>query len=338
MKNLNIVILAAGKGERMLSRKPKVMHEIMGKPMISYAVERAQELSPHKIVVVVGYGKEAVQAYLKNHDVEFSVQTTQGGTAHAVLTAERLIKGRDILILYGDVPLMTANTLKKFFELYQKTGQITFITTDVDNPKGYGRVIMKGKEIKRIVEEIEATEEEKKIRRINTGICIIPWQHFSLLKTITPDNRKGEYYLTDICSIAHSRKIPIRAYHYPEASEVLGINTRKELLDANIHMKNRILDRHMENGVTLLDRSIYIEPTVQIGRDTTISSQTFLMGKTIIGENVQIGPNTVIKDSLVHSNVTIEGFVVIEGIEVKEGARVGFFEWKKTLHHKNRKR
>jgi len=334
MKTLNVVILAAGKGERMLSRKPKVMHEIMGKPMISYVVERAQELNPHKIVVVVGHGKEAVQTYLKDSNVEFSVQTTQSGTAHAVLTAERLIKGRDMLILYGDVPLMTDATLRQFVESYQRTRQITFMITDVDDPKGYGRVIVQGKLIKKIVEDAEATEKEKKIRCINTGICIIPWQYFSLLKEITPNNRKGEYYLTDICTVTRKKKIPIMAYHYPDASEVLGINTRKELLEANTRMKNRILDKHMEKGVTLMDRNVYIEPSVQIGRDTIIASHVLLIGKTTIGENVRIGPQTVIRDSIIHDNVTIDGFVVMDGVEIKKGTKLGFLGNRKKYNSK----
>jgi len=344
MKNLNIVILAAGKGERMLSKKPKVLHEIMGKPLISYVLDRAAELSPHKIVVIVGYGKDEVVTYLKGRNVTFLTQTVQCGTAHAVLTAEKIIQGKDILVLYGDVPLITTATLKDFIKTYERTKQITFMTTHVDNPKGYGRVISEGEEIKRIVEELEATDDEKMIRRINTGICIIPWQYFSLLKNITPSTKKGEYYLTDICSIARNRNVPVRAYHHTDASEVLGINTRKELLEAHLHMRERILDTHMENGVTFLDRNIYIEPSVQIGRDTVIASHASLSGRTVIGKNVYVGPHTIIKDSLVHNNVTIEGFAVIDKGKIKEGAQIAFFshitnsytEKKDPPHHRRK--
>jgi bifunctional UDP-N-acetylglucosamine pyrophosphorylase/glucosamine-1-phosphate N-acetyltransferase len=325
MKKLNIVILAAGKGERMLSKKPKVMHEIMGRPMIGYVVERAKELSPARIVVVVGYGREKVEAYLKGYNIDYSIQTKQKGTAHALLSAIEFIKDGDVLVLYGDVPLIESATLKNFLKFYEKFKAITFMITDVDDPSGYGRAIIEKDEILKIIEEADTTPEERKIERINTGICIIPRQSFNLLKDIKPDNKKGEYYLTDICSIAKRKGLSVKGYHYQKASEVLGINTRKELLEANITMKDRILDKHMQDGVTLLDRNIFIESNVKIGRDTIISPNCHLIGNTIIGENVTIGPNTIIKDTKIHGGVNIEGFVVIDGAEIKEGTRIGPF-------------
>jgi bifunctional UDP-N-acetylglucosamine pyrophosphorylase/glucosamine-1-phosphate N-acetyltransferase len=325
MMQLSVVILAAGKGERMLSNKPKVMHEIMGKPMVGYAIERAEELSPTNTVVVLGYGKEAVEGYVKGYGVTCALQKGQKGTAHALLSAEKFVKGQDVLVLYGDVPLLERSTLEGFLNFFRKANTVTFMTTDVENPAGYGRVLMKRDRIEKIIEEIDASPEERKIKRINTGICAIPGRLFSLLKLIKADNKKGEYYLTDICNIAQQKGIVVKGYHHGRSSEVLGINSRKELLEANVTMKDRVLDGHMKNGVTLLDRNIYIESNVIIQKDTTIFPNTYILGKTRIGEGVSIGPNVLIRDCVIDDGVSIEGFVVMEGAELEESVRIGPF-------------
>ena len=325
MKKLNIVILAAGKGERMLSSEPKVMHEIMGKPLIGHVVERAKELSPSEIVVVTGFGREKVEAYLDCRNVDVSVQTEQKGTAHALLTAEKFINGGDVLVLYGDVPLIEGSTLKTFLSFYMHFNSITFLTTQVDNPQGYGRVIMKDDEILDIVEDADATPEEKLVNEINTGICIIPEDCFPLLKLIEPNNKKGEYYLTDICKVAKKKGMSIKGCRHHDSAEVLGINSKKELLDANMTMRNRILDKHLQRGVTLIDRNIYIESDVIIGKDTIIYPNSYMHGSTVIGDNVVIGPNTVIKNSKINDNVRIDGFAMIEESEVKENGIIRAF-------------
>ncbi len=322
---LSVVILAAGKGERMRSNKPKVMHEIMGKPMVGYAIERARDLSPKKTVVVLGYGKEFAEGYVKGFGVNCVTQKGQKGTAHALLSAEKSIRGNDALVLYGDVPLLERSTLEGFLDFFRKAGTVTFMTTDVENPAGYGRVIMKKDRIEKIVEDVDASPAEKRIKRINTGICAIPGTLFPLLKEIRADNQKGEYYLTDICKIAHQKGIIVKGYHHEKSSEVLGINSRKELLEANITMKDRILDSHMKNGVTLLDRNIYIESDVTIQKDTVIFPNAYIMGKTEIGEGVSIGPNVQIRNCVLADGVAVEGFVVMEGAEIEEGAKVGPF-------------
>jgi bifunctional UDP-N-acetylglucosamine pyrophosphorylase/glucosamine-1-phosphate N-acetyltransferase len=325
MKKLNVVILAAGKGERMVSKRPKVMHEIMGRPMIRYVVERAQELSPARIVVVVGYGREKVEEYLRPYPVACALQRAQKGTANALLAAGKFIDGGDVLVLYGDVPIIEKETLRNFLAFYEKTKCITFMTTDVPDPGGYGRVIMSGDEILAIREDIDATRKEREINRINTGICIIPAKSFPLLRSITADNKKGEYYLTDICKVGRQKGQGIKGYNHGDAREVLGINTRKELLEANEIMRQRIIGQHMQKGVTILDRNVYIESGVKIGIDTTVSPNCHLLGDTVIGSDVVIGPNVIVKDSVVHDNVVIEGFVTIEGTEIKEGAKIGPF-------------
>jgi bifunctional UDP-N-acetylglucosamine pyrophosphorylase / glucosamine-1-phosphate N-acetyltransferase len=325
MKGLNVVILAAGKGERMASRKSKVMHEIMGKPMIGHVVDRADELSPGAVVVVVGHGREQVEDYLKDRNVRFALQAEQKGTAHALLATEPFLGDGPVLVLYGDVPLIEGSTLADFVTSFAATGDTAFMITQVADPTGYGRVIHEGDEIVGIVEHNDATEDERKNPWVNTGICILPRAAFGLLKEITPDNRKGEYYLTDICGIARRRAGKVRAYRHGNAPEVLGINSRKDLLEANLVMKDRILDGLMAQGVTFLDRNVYVETEVAIGRDTVIYPNCYLSGRTTVGEDVTIGPNTIIRDATLENNVVIEGFVSIEGARVAEGARIGPF-------------
>jgi bifunctional UDP-N-acetylglucosamine pyrophosphorylase / glucosamine-1-phosphate N-acetyltransferase len=325
MKGLNVVILAAGKGERMVSKKSKVMHEVMGATMIRHVVDRAKDLSPEAVIAVVGHGRAEIEEHLQDQDVAFSVQAEQKGTAHALLTTEGFLKDGPVLVLYGDVPLIEASTLKNFIAFYQETGDIAFMITDVADPTGYGRVIVEDGLIRHIVEHNDATEEQRKLRTINTGICILPRPSIELLKAITPDNRKGEYYLTDICAIAGREGKAVRAYFHPRASEVLGINDRKELMEANLTMKDRILDRLLARGVTLLDRNIYIDSRVAIGKDTIICPNCSITGNTTIGEDVFIGPNSMIKNSTLNNHVEVEGFVSIDGASIEEGAKIGPF-------------
>jgi len=318
MKGFNIIILAAGKGERMMSKKPKVMHEIMGKPMIGYVVERAKDLKPISITAVTGYGRDKVETFLAQYNINYSVQTEQKGTAHAVLTAKRLIDNNDLLILYGDVPLIESSTLEDFIDFYRKFNNITFMTTSVNDPTGYGRVFLEGDNIKYIIEDADAKPEEKKIKEINTGICIIPEKHLSLIEKIGCNNKKGEFYLTDICKVARESNIAVKGYHYDKPLEVLGVNGKKELLEANQTMKNKIIDFHIRKGVTFIDRNVYIETDVSIGNDCVIYPNVYIGGNTEIGEDVFIGPNTIIKDSIIKNKVNIGGFCYIDGVKLKE--------------------
>lgn len=325
MEKLNIIILAAGKGERMVSDKPKVIHEIMGKPMISYVIERAKEINPISITAILGFGKESVLPFIERYNVQYKIQSEQKGTAHAVLCAEDIIKEGDVLVLYGDVPLLNHNTLKSFIEFYKTHKNISFMTTTVEDPSGYGRVIKVNNRIKAIVEDIEATFEEKNIKEINTGICIIPKRHIKLLKEIKNNNTKGEYYLTDICTIANNNGLDVMAFYHADSKEVLGINSRKELLEANIIMRDKIAIKHIENGVTLLDKNIYIEDNVKIGKDTVIYPNSYIMGNSYIGSRVKIGPNCIIKDAIINDGVELKGCVYIENMTIKEGATVEAF-------------
>ena len=326
MEPFNCVILAAGKGTRMRSKIPKVAHPLMGKPMIRCVAETAQALRPERVIVTTGYGKALVEGCLEGTGAIFAHQEEQKGTAHALLAAAPFLAPGDMLVLYGDVPLIKASTLAAFIEFFERSEGIAFMTTQVEDPSGYGRVVTDEQDgIVAIVEDAEAQGDVRSIKIINTGICMIRRDLLPLVAAVGPDNRKGEHYLTDICMTAGRQGIRARAFFYKNASEVLGINTRKDLLEANIALRNAILDRHMENGVTMVDRSAYIEDDVAIGPDTVISSYCYLKGRTEIGQDVFIGPHTVIKDSVIEDGVSIEGFTHLDGVHAGAGAKIGPF-------------
>jgi bifunctional UDP-N-acetylglucosamine pyrophosphorylase / glucosamine-1-phosphate N-acetyltransferase len=321
---LNCVILAAGKGTRMVSKMAKIVHPIMGKPMVCHVVAAAHGLGVQRTIVVTGHEREAVEHVLRDEKVTFAVQTEQKGTAHALLATQAFLGDNDVLILYGDVPLIRSATLEAFVKFFQESDGIAFMATRVDRPDGYGRVVIGPEdEIMDIVEDSEATGDIRKIHVINTGICMIRHDLLSLVRAITPDNRKGEYYLTDICKIARNKGICVRAYLHDDPAEVLGINTRKELQEVNLLMRNRILDRHMESGVTIADRTAYIEGDVVIGRDTTVFPFSYITGKTEIGEDATIGPHVTIHDSVIGRGAAVESFAFLKGATVAEGARIG---------------
>lgn len=325
MENLDVVILAAGKGERMVSRKPKVMHEMLGKPLVGYVIDAAKSLDPSHIIAVTGYGREIVDEYVHSQGIATAFQAEQQGTAHALECAVDGLKGNDILVLLGDVPLVQKRLLEEFCNFCRAAQTIVFLTTDVKDPTGYGRVLMDDDYIDDIREHAEASEKEKTIRRINTGICYIPYSDFGLIDHIESNNKKGERYLTDICKIAKARGRRAKGFFYPNEDDVLGINNLKGLLEASLIMRRRINEKHMAGGVTLLGDDIYIGTDVTIGRGTIISPACHIMGTTRIGEDVLIGPCSIIVDSILHDNVKIHGFVSLDSVEVKENAALGPF-------------
>jgi bifunctional UDP-N-acetylglucosamine pyrophosphorylase/glucosamine-1-phosphate N-acetyltransferase len=323
---LNCVILAAGKGTRMVSKIPKIAHPIMGKPMIQHVVAASRQAAADRTIVVTGYERETVENLLKDEQVLFALQAEQRGTAHALLSAGSLLLDGDVLVLYGDVPLMRAATLRAFLKFFKESEGIVFMTTEVANPEGYGRVIIDAEDgIADIVEDVEADDQIKRIRIINTGICMIRRDRLRMVEEVEPNNRKGEYYLTDVCKIAKASGVRVKAYLHRDSSEVLGINTRRELQEAGLTMRNRILDRHMERGVTIADRTVYIEDEVVIGRDTTVLPYSHIAGKTEIGEDVIIGPHVTIDDCVIGRGAVIDSFVSLKGATVPEGGRIESF-------------
>ena len=272
--SLQVVVLCAGKGTRMKSEKSKVMHEIMGKPMIEYVYEIAKEVSDKKPIFIVGHAKEQIESYFKDK-VEYVHQDEQLGTGHAVILAEKKInENDDVLILYGDTPLIQASTIKKLIEDKKDDTPVTILTSMVDNPFGYGRIVkdINGDFVK-IVEQKDANDEEKLIREINSGMSYISGKLIKEnINKITNNNNQKEYYLTDLFEILKNNGNKISTF-FIEQDEIMGVNSRTQLEDARKVMSKRINSFHMDNGVTLISpESIYIEKDVVIGRDTIAMS------------------------------------------------------------------
>lgn len=327
----NAVILAAGEGTRMKSKHPKVTHKLCGSPMVKHVIDAAAGAGIDDIIVVVGYKADEVKECIKD-DVKFAIQEEQLGTGHAVMCAEEYIKENSgvTLVLTGDTPLITEKTLSSLISYHNRQGyKATILTADFQNPFGYGRIVRDGEgSVLRIVEHKDASEEEKKIREVNSGIyCFNTDELILALKNIRNGNAQGEYYLTDVIEIIRKKGLPVGAYLIENTSEILGINSRVQLAEAAEAMRKRINSNLMEEGVSLMDPgTVYIDKGVKIGKDTVIYPGTVIEGSTVIGEDCIIGPNSRLVDALIHDNVEIFNSVVLQS-EVKSGAHVGPFAY-----------
>jgi bifunctional UDP-N-acetylglucosamine pyrophosphorylase/glucosamine-1-phosphate N-acetyltransferase len=322
------VILAAGKGTRMISAKPKVLHPILGQPMVWYAIEAAYGATGNKPVVVVGHQAEEVKAGLGDA-ANFVLQDPQLGTGHAVQQAESLLHGETdlILVTYADMPLLSTDTLRKLIAAQEShVGPITMLSVVAEDPRGFGRVLRdEDGEIKAIIEESHATPEQLEIRELNTGVyCFSARWLWDALRRVEL-SPKGEYYLTDLVHIAVSDGSSVQALEVDDPSEMIGINTRVHLAEASAKMRQRINHRWMLAGVTMIDpATTYIEPGVTIGQDTVIWPNTFLRGGTQVGESCSLGPNTVILDTQLGHRVKVMASVVENAI-VEEDVDIGPF-------------
>ena len=327
MKNINVVILAAGEGTRMKSKMPKVLHEVMGKPMIKRVIDTACELGAQNICVVTGHKSNEVQEALKNENVTFAVQEKQLGTGHAVMQAEKYINDdEDVLILYGDTPLIKAETLQKLIDYHRSEDNgVSIISAVVDNSEGYGHIIRdKNGNFVKNVEYKDATEEEKLVKEINSGIyCFKGSSLKKALKLITNDNVQGEYYLPDALEIILKNDEKVNALSIGDVTEFFGVNNRIQLAEANKIMQKRINEKHMLNGVTIISpEDTYISDDVEIGCDTIIYPGCVFEGKTVIGEDCKVGPDVRLTDMKLSDNVTIQYTVAMES-EVGSGTKVG---------------
>ncbi|MDO9088238.1 MAG: bifunctional UDP-N-acetylglucosamine diphosphorylase/glucosamine-1-phosphate N-acetyltransferase GlmU [Anaerolineaceae bacterium] len=322
------IVLAAGKGTRMKSSLPKVLHQICGQPMIHFAVQAAQNSGAGKTTVVIGHGGEKVQQYL-GAGVDYALQSEQLGTGHAVLSANQAVSNEFdyVLVTNGDMPLLTEETLRQLVVTQlSNTGPLTLMTMVSDDPMGFGRILRGCDDsVIAIVEEVQCTPEQLAIRELNVGAYCFKtkwlWQALQRL----PLSPKGEYYLTDVVGIAVEDGFRVAAITMKDNREALGINTRVQLAEAEAFMRKRILEKLMLDGVTVIDpASTYVEETVKIGMDTILQPNTFLRGDTFIGSDCEIGPNTMITDCRVGNHCTILS-VVMEKAIVEDGVDMGPF-------------
>ncbi|MBI5203828.1 MAG: bifunctional UDP-N-acetylglucosamine diphosphorylase/glucosamine-1-phosphate N-acetyltransferase GlmU [Nitrospirae bacterium] len=327
---LAVVILAAGRGERMNSALPKVLHKISGKAMLQHVIDSASKLKPSRTIVVAGRQYKEIKDTLKGSNILFAIQKEPKGTGDAVLKARTFLEGfkGTVLILNGDAPLVTAEALLKFLGLHGKSNNdISLISFVAARPAAYGRIVRdESDNILSIAEERDATDVQKKITEVNSGIYAVKSGLLGLLKEIRLNTLKNEYYLTDIIGIAKSKACKVEAYCIGFEDEMMGINTMPELLKAQQAYRKRLINNWMGKGITFFDSdSVFIYPEVMIGKGTTIYPDVFLEGKTKIGRGCTIYPNVRIIDSVVKDGAVIKDSTVIEGSVVMAGAVVGPF-------------
>ncbi len=330
-ENFLALVLAAGEGTRFKSDRIKVLHTLMGKSMLRLVLDCIFKLRPEKIYVVVGYQKEAVMKEAQSEKIGFVIQRRQLGTAHAVLAAKEILKkesNKNLLIVNADLPLLRKETLKPFLDLHKKEGNsLTFLSADVNNPTGFGRVLRSGDKIEKIIEEKDASASQRKIKEINAGVYLFRIKDLlKALPKVSNQNKKGEYYLTDVIEILINQDKKVGLYKASRPEEVIGINDRYELAKAVEILRERKIKSLAEDGVTVYDPSTtWIDLDVKIGRDTTIYSSAIIEGKSVIGNQCQIYPFVHIIDCKIGDRVKILSSTMIEGSRIKDEAQVGPF-------------
>jgi bifunctional UDP-N-acetylglucosamine pyrophosphorylase/glucosamine-1-phosphate N-acetyltransferase len=324
--SLHVIILAAGQGSRMKSDLPKVVHRLAGKPMLQHVIDTASQLDADKIHIVVGHGAEIVKQTIHDENVNWCLQAEQLGTGHAVAQAiDAIPSGAKVLILYGDVPLTSASTLKELISSVEAQ-QLSLLTVELENPMGYGRIIRNSDGvIAAIVEEKDASEEQRHVTEVNTGILAMSADslhgYIPLLKN---SNAQGEYYLTDIIEIAVKHGDRVENHQPQFEQEVQGVNNRLQLCELECWHQSRISEQLMIAGVTLYDPNrIDVRGHLKFGRDVIIDLNCIFEGEVTLEDNVQIGPNCIIKDSYIGSGTTIQANSIIEDSVIGEQANVG---------------
>ncbi len=325
------VILAAGMGTRMKSAMPKVIHRICGKPLTKWVIDASKEAGAQNVLAVVGHKADMVKETLG--DVcEYALQAEQKGTGHAVMQAAEFIKecGGTVVILNGDTPLITADTINAAIKFHNDEGNsATVITAILSDAFGYGRIVRDEKGgVLRIVEQKDATEEERKIKEINSGMYVFDGASLvSALSKLTPNNAQGEYYLTDTLEILLNEGKKVGAYAISDNDEIRGINDRIQLNEAEEIMRGRINAYHMKNGVTIrIPESVYIEAGVEIGADTEIGTGVTLKGGTTIGENCVITQGSMLNNAVIGDNTEVISSVITDS-KIGSGTHVGPFAY-----------
>ncbi|MFL0269545.1 bifunctional UDP-N-acetylglucosamine diphosphorylase/glucosamine-1-phosphate N-acetyltransferase GlmU [Candidatus Clostridium radicumherbarum] len=324
-------ILAAGEGKRMKSDIPKVLHKVCGKEMVNHVIDIMRKSEIESVNVIVGKGADKVKKGTEDRNVSYSLQAEQLGTGHAVMCAKDFLANKTgvVAIFTGDAPLITEETVRNLLKFYEEGNyKGAILTSIIENPAHYGRVIRDSKgDVLKIVEAKDCSEEEYKVKEINAGMyCFDIEALLNSLDKLTNNTAQGEYYLTDIVQILQSEGLKVGAMVI-DYEETIGINSRIELAEAEVILRNRINKKHMENGVTIIDpNTTYIGSEVEIGRDTIIYPGNVLEGNTVIKEECILYPNSRISDSIIEAGVTIQSSVIIES-QIGEGTTVGPFAY-----------
>lgn len=332
---LKTLILAAGKGTRMKSDLPKVLHKVNGIPMIKKILDICKGIGSEENILILGHKRELILEELG--EVEYVLQEEQLGTAHAIMQGEKKLKDfqGDVMILCGDTPLLTEETLRKLYIHHKSTNSVaTILTSEYDNPFGYGRIVKKDGQVVGIIEEKEASEEIKAIKEVNAGVyCFNSKELFEALSKVNNNNEKGEYYLTDVIGINVAEGKKVECFKLEDNREILGVNSKVELSLAGEILRERKNIELMEKGAILIDpKSTYVEESVEVGRDTVLYPGVFLQGNTKIGENCEILGNSRIIDTIVGNNVRIESSVLEESV-VEDKVTIGPFAHLRPKSH-----
>ncbi|UPR35766.1 bifunctional UDP-N-acetylglucosamine diphosphorylase/glucosamine-1-phosphate N-acetyltransferase GlmU [Vibrio cyclitrophicus] len=321
------VILAAGKGTRMYSNTPKVLHTLAGKPMVKHVIDTCNGLGAQNINLVYGHGGDQMKATLAEESVNWALQAEQLGTGHAVDQASaHFADDEKVLVLYGDVPLISPETIENLLDA-QPNGGIALLTVVLDNPMGYGRIIRRNGPVVAIVEQKDATDEQKLIKEINTGVMVATGGDLKRwLSGLSNDNAQGEYYLTDVIAAAHDEGRAVEAVHPVSPIEVEGVNDRSQLARLERAYQAEQADKLLKQGVMLRDPSRFdLRGELQCGMDVEIDTNVIIEGSVSIGDNVVIGTGCVLKDCEIDDNTIVRPYSVIEGATVGEDCTVGPF-------------
>jgi len=324
---MNIVVLAAGQGKRMHSNLPKVLHPIAGKALVSHVIDTARSLSPRRLCLVYGHGGDVVRAALDAPDLSWALQEPQLGTGHAVQQALPFVAdGGTTLVLYGDVPLIQADTLKRLLQAAE--GALAILTVELDDPQGYGRIVRDaGGRVVRIVEQKDASREERSIREINTGIMAMPTERLGeWLARLSSNNAQNEFYLTDIVGMAVEEGLPVHTANPQHAWEVLGVNSKVQLAELERIAQRCQAEKLMEQGVRLADPArLDVRGSLECGRDVFIDVNCVFEGEVHLADAVEIGPNCVLKNARIGTGARIAAFTHIEDAVVGADGMIGPF-------------
>ena len=323
---LQVVVLAAGQGKRMRSDLPKVVHPLAGRPLLAHVLATARLLAPQRLCVVVGHGAQAVRERVADAGVEWVLQERQLGTGHAVMQAlAHLDPEGTVLVLYGDVPLIASGTLRSLLDA-ASGGNLALLTQELAEPRGYGRIVRNANgQVARIVEEKDATAQERAVREVNTGILAAPRRKLGdWLARLRNDNAQGEYYLTDVVAAAVADGVAVEVRHPGAPYECLGVNSKVELASLERRFQMNVAAQLLESGVTLADPArIDVRGELSCGRDVAIDVNCIFEGRVVLGDGVRIGANCILRDVTIGAGTEVRPFSMMEEAIVGANARIG---------------